>query len=98
MEDILCYLARVIDYGSHKRRHKFHRVVIFQICRLVGHHCIGRRMGLIEGIFCKVRHLIKNMVCDLLRDAFCNTARHMLLLIAVDEILPLLRHNGFLFL
>jgi hypothetical protein len=39
--------------GSHNSRHKFHRVVGFHVCRLVGDHRIRCRMGFVESISCE---------------------------------------------
>ena len=67
-------------------------------CGLVSDHRIGGGVGLIKCIFGKVDHLVKDMVCHILRDAPPDTAFHAFFLIAVDEVCPLLRHDIGLFL
>ena len=96
--DILRHLIRIVDHRSQKRRHKFHRMIVFQISRLVSHHRVTCRVGLVKGIAGKIRHLVKNVVGCLLVNAVVDAAFNPLLLIAVDEILPLLLHHRCLFL
>ena len=55
-------------------------------------------MGLVEGILGKINHFIINLLGCLLWNAVCDTARHALLRISEDEILPFLLHDGSLFL
>ena len=55
-------------------------------------------MGLIKGILGKVNHLVINPVCHLFGNPLGNTACNPLLLIAVDEALPCLLHDGGLLL
>ena len=69
----------------------------FQPCRLIAYHSIARRMTLIEGIFCKVRHFIEYFFCHFGGNAVFHTARHFIA-DAVNEIFPFLRHNRGFFL
>ncbi|MBR6396845.1 MAG: EamA family transporter, partial [Lachnospiraceae bacterium] len=50
-------------------------------------------MGFVEGVFCKVRHLIVNVVCHIFRNAVCKTAFNPLFLISVYEVLSLFFHD-----
>ena len=53
-------------------------------------------MGFIECIFGEVDHIVKDSVGHLLADPFGKAARHALFLVSVDEIHPLLLHDGML--
>ena len=55
-------------------------------------------MGLIEGVFGEIRHVVKDLVGRLFVDAVGRTALYSLFLVAVNEILPLPGHNVRLFL
>ena len=55
-------------------------------------------MGLVECIFCKIYHIIEYAVGHLRVYALGDTAGNLLLLIPVDEVRPLLLHNGMLLL
>ena len=55
-------------------------------------------MGLVEGVFCKVNHLIVDVVCGLLVNPIVHTALNPFRLAAVDKVLALLLHNRRLFL
>ena len=55
-------------------------------------------MGLVEGVFGKIRHLVVDVVGRALLQAVVHAALHALLRIAVDEILTLLLHHRGLFL
>ena len=56
--NIFCHLSGIINHRSHKRRHKFYRIVIFQVSCLIGNHRITGRMGLIKCIFGEIHHVI----------------------------------------
>ena len=71
---------------------------MLQPCRLIGHHRVGRRVGLIEGILGEINHLIVNLLGCGLRNPICNAAGHSLFLIPVYEVLPLLLHDRGLLL
>src|SRR5699024_3049617 len=90
------YLFGVVDHGGHERRHELHRIVIFQPCSLIGHHRIAGRMGLVEGVLGKIHHLIIDFSCHLFRNSVFHTAGNALLLISVNEVVPLLFHHGLL--
>ena len=96
--DIFCHFCRVINHRCHQGSHKFHRIVIFQICSLVRHHRIRCCMGFVKGIFCKICHLIENLVGNFLGNTVCHTARHALFFIAVHKILTLSGHDIAFFL
>ena len=96
--NILCHFGWHFDHGGHKRSHKFHRIIIFQISRLISYDCISCRMGFIKSIFCKISHFIIDLICCLLRDPVGNTARHSLLLISIYKVLPLFFHDRSFFL
>ena len=91
--NILRYLVWHFHNGRHQRSHEFYRIVIFQICSLVGNHRISGSVRLIESILRKVCHLIVDLVCDLLGNAVGDTARNPLFHISVNEILALFCHN-----
>ena len=66
--------------------------------RLIGHHRVSRRMGLVKGIFCKISHLIKDRLRHILRDPFADTAGYSLFRITEHKVLSLLGHYIALFL
>ena len=96
--DIFCHFWRIFNHGCHKCRHEFHRIVIFQPCRLIRDHRIRRSMRLVESIFGEIDHLVIDLVRRLLIDPVLNTPRSVGLLIAVDKDLTLLLHHIRLFL
>ena len=96
--NILRNLIRHFYYRRHKRRHKFYWIIILQISSLIGNHSISCRMRFIKRIFCKIDHVIINLIGYFFRDPICNTARNSFLLISVHKILPLFFHNRSLFL
>ena len=96
--NIFCHLRWIFYHGCHEGRHKFHRIVVFQISRLIGHYRVGRCVGLIKSIFCKIDHLVVDLVGRLFVYAVVHAARHALLRVAVDKILPLPLHHIALFL
>ena len=55
-------------------------------------------MGLVEGIFSKINHLIVDVVCGLLVNPIVHTALNPFRLAAVDKVLALLFHDRRLFL
>ena len=55
-------------------------------------------MGLIEGVFCEVHHFIINVTGNAFGNSLFDASRNPFLLIAVDEIRPLLLHDGLLLL
>ena len=55
-------------------------------------------MGLVEGVFCKIHHVIINTACHLFADSLGNTAGHALFLISIDKVCALLFHNRLLLL
>ena len=52
-------LIRVIEFGTHRRRHKSGRVMGFEPGGLVGHQRIGRRVRLVESIAGKLFYQIE---------------------------------------
>ena len=97
-QNIFGNLRRVIYYRSHQRCHKFHRIIVFQPGRLVRYYRIGCRMGFIKGIFCKIRHIIVDLIGYLLGNTIADTARNPLFFITVNKILSLFCHNSSFFL
>ena len=69
IQNIFGYLFRVIDDGSHQRRHEFYGIIVFQIRCLVSHHCITCRMGLVERIFGEIHHHIVD-ICRLVCSSY----------------------------
>lgn len=59
---------------------------------LIGYHRITRRMSLIEGIFGKISHIVKNLLCMFRCDALRDTARNPLFFVSIYEILTFLGH------
>ena len=55
-------------------------------------------MRLIKCIFCKIDHLIVNMVCRLFINPIGDTALYSLCLISINEVLTLFFHDSRLFL
>ena len=55
-------------------------------------------MGLVEGVFGKIHHIVVNPGSNLFGNAVCHTPRHALRFISVNEVSPLLFHHGLLFL
>ena len=55
-------------------------------------------MGLVEGILGEIRHIVVYLLRRLLRNPSRHAARHILLRIAVDKVLPLLLHHILLLL
>ena len=98
VQNILRYFFRVIDDGSHQRRHEFYGIIVFQIRCLVSHYRITGRMGLVERIFGKIHHHIVDLPCCLLVNAVGNTAGDIFLRVAVDEVGPLFFHDGLFLL
>ena len=98
IQNIFGYLFRVIDDGSHQRRHEFYGIIVFQIRCLVSHYRITGRMGLVERIFGKIHHHIVDLPCCLLVNAVGNTAGDIFLRVAVDEVGPLFFHDGLFLL
>ena len=72
--------------------------MIFQPCGLVGDHCVGSGMSLVESVFRKAHHAVEDLICRLLIDPLRRTPGNVLFFISVDEVLPLLRHDGGLLL
>ena len=50
-------------------------------------------MGLVESVFCKVNHLVVDVVCRLLVNAVVHTALNPFRLVAVDKVLAFLLHD-----
>ena len=98
MHDVLGAFVRVVNDRRHESCHELDRMIVFQISRLERDDRVGGGMTLIEGVICKIRHLIENLVGDLLGDAVCETARNIFLRISVDKVAALLLHNGRFFL
>ena len=74
-------------YGSHQSRHIFQGIIIFQVRSLVSHHRIGRRMGFVKGVFCKINHIVVNLIGNPLLNPVADTARNSFFLIAVHLLL-----------
>ena len=98
MHDILRALIRIIDHACHERGHELDRMVILQVGSLEADHRIGCRVGFIERVVRKIRHLIEYMLRDSFRDSVRNTAGNIFLRIPVNEIPALLLHDRSLFL
>ena len=50
-------------------------------------------MRLIKGIFCKIDHLVIDMICHLLINAIVHTAYNPFLCISINEVFPFLLHH-----
>ena len=97
-QNIFCNLIGKINNRCHKCGHKFHRIIIFQICSLIGNNCIGCCMGLIKSIFGEINHFIIDFICRCLINSICNTSGNSLCFISVNKVLAFLFHNrGLLF-
>ena len=96
--DVLGHFRRPVENRSHHGREEFRRIVGPQIGGLEGHDGIARRVGLIEGVLAEVNHLVVDMICDFLGDAFFDAALNAFGFVSVDEVLPLLLHDLCLFL
>ena len=94
--NIFCHFCRHFNHRCHKRSHKFHRIVIFQKRCLIRNDCISCCMGFIKCIFCKINHIIIDLVCSLLGNPVCNTSRNSLGLISINKILAFLLHHSCL--
>ena len=55
-------------------------------------------MGFVEGILCKVHHILVNLSCHFLGNTVCHTPGHALLGIAVHKVGTFLFHNRLFFL
>ena len=91
-------LSCIVNHRGHKSRHKFYRIIVFQIRGLIRDNCISRCMRFIKCIFCKVKHFVINLICHCLRNAICNTTRYSFLRIAIDKVLSFLCHHICFFL
>ena len=97
-KNVFRHLFGIVNDRSHKRRHKFHRIIILQPGCLIGHYRIAGRMRLVEGIFGKVHHVFIDLSRRFLIDAPGDTAGYPFLLVSVYKIGPLLLHHRLLFL
>ena len=61
-----------------------------EVGRLIGHHGVADRVGLVEGIVREIVNLLVNGLCRGLRDTVCHTAGDVPVQIAVEEGLPFL--------
>ena len=95
---ILRDFSGVVLHGSHEGSHKLRGVIVFKIRRPVGHNSICRGMGLVEGVFCEIRHLVVDLVRNSFRYPVRNAAFNAFFLVSVDEILALALHYGSFFL
>ena len=96
--DVLGHLGVLPQNRGEKGGHVFLGIVIFQPRRLIGHHGVAHGVGLVEGVVCKVQHLVKDVVCHLLGHAVGGTAADVFLRVAEDEVLPLgFQHVKLLF-
>ncbi len=96
--DVLGHLGILTQNRGQKGGHIFLGIVIFQPCRLIGHHGVAHGVSFVEGIVCKVQHLVKDVVCHLLRHAVGGASADVFLRIAENEVVPLgLQHVKFLF-
>ena len=96
--NILCDFFRALQATVHQRGHGFDRIMRFQPCCPIGNDAIGRRMGFVEGILRKIRHLVKNLAGHLFRYAIFYCARHRTVLCTIDKRLPFFGHYIALFL
>ena len=97
-QNIFSNLIWEINNRCHKCSHKFYRIIVLQICCLVGNNCIGCCMGLIKGILCKINHIIIDLICSFLINSICNTSGNSLCFISINKVLALLFHDrGLLF-
>ena len=62
--DIVGELIHILHKASHGSGHKFWEVVRLKIRRLVRNIRIGRTMGFIKAIACKVNEQVKYFVCN----------------------------------
>ena len=86
-----------VQDGGHERRHILPGIMILQIRRLIGHHGVANRVGLVEGIVAKIDNLIVDRLGHRLRDAPGHCAGNPLLFVSIDEHVAL-RLNDFLLL
>ena len=96
--NILCDFFRALQTTVHQRGHGFHRIMRFQPRCPIGYDAIGRRMGFVEGILRKIRHLVKNLAGHLFRHAVFHCARHCTVLRTIDKRLPFFGHYIAFFL
>ena len=97
-QNILGHLRGVIDDRCHQRCHKFHRIIIFQPRSLIGNYRISRCMGFIKCIFCKVDHIIIDLICHIFLDTSGNTPRYAFRFISIYKVLAFLLHDSCLLL
>ena len=95
--DIAADLRRIVHHACHQCRHEFHGIMRLQPSSLIANHRIAGSMAFIKGIFCKVRHFIKNLFCRFYGNPVFHTAGH-LVPIPIDKFFPFLCHHGCLFL
>ena len=99
---IVCRVFGVTGHAGHERRHEFHRIVAFQVSRLVGDDRVGRRVRLVKGVGSEADHVIEDDFRGGRRHAVPDAARDLhvalLVLLAVDEVLLLLQHDAHLLL
>ena len=96
--NIFCHFRRIFNHGSHQRRHKFYRIIVFQKCGLIRHDRVCSGMGFIERILGKIDHFIIDLVRRLLIDPVFDTSRNAVLFVAINKDLALFLHHIRLFL
>ena len=62
-----CFFSRA-DYAGHQRGKIGRLIMGFQISRLINHLGVTSRMRLVKRIFCKINHLIKDLIGRVLVD------------------------------
>ena len=87
----------IVGRICHQGRQELGRIVALQPGRLVSDDRVGRRVGFIERVSRETRHFVEDGVGDLLGHPVADAAGHVdgtvLVQLAVDEILALLRHD-----
>ena len=96
--DIFRDFSGIVNHGGHQGSHEFHRIIVFQPGSLKSNHSVCGGMGLIEGIFREICHLIIDFVRSLLVDPVGDAAGNAFVLIAVYKVFPLLSHDRGFFL
>ena len=100
--DVLGHLAGLAQHAGEQRGHVLAGVVALEVGRLVGHHGVARRVGLVKGIAGKAFNLLEQRLGGGLVHAAAQAAVYLHLAalphLAVEEHLPLPLQHVVLFL
>ena len=97
-QDILSDFARIVHDTGEQGRHEFHRIVVFEICRLHGDHGIAGCVALVEGVLREVVHGVVYAVRRSLGYPSVHTAPDILSRISVYKGLAVLVYHVLLLL